>query len=82
MPNPMPTAPLKAIRAFCVECMGGSVYAVKDCPSAPGTRYQCPLYPFRQGINPYREKRVLTEERKAELAKQLQDARKKQTQNA
>lgn len=48
--------PVKAIRAFCVECMGGSSQEVKNCTSAPGSRYPCPLYPFRQGENPFRTK--------------------------
>jgi len=34
-----------AIRAFCVECMGGSLPDVKDCTSP-----NCPLYPFRLGL--------------------------------
>ena len=50
------TNPVKAIRAFCVECMGGSSQEVKNCTSASGTRYECPLYPFRQGENPFRKK--------------------------
>lgn len=33
-----------AIRAFCLQCMGGSLTDVKDCPST-----DCPLHPFRTG---------------------------------
>jgi hypothetical protein len=36
--------PLKAIRAFCIECMGFHVQEVRGCP-AP----KCPLHPFRNG---------------------------------
>jgi len=39
-------SPVKAIREYCVECMGGSRYDVKDCASAG-----CHLYPFRMGTN-------------------------------
>ena len=38
--------PLTAIRSMCVECMGGSVQAVSDCPSV-----SCSLHPFRMGKN-------------------------------
>lgn len=73
--------PVKAIRAFCVECMGGSSQEVKNCTSAPGSRYPCPLYPFRQGENPYRTPRELTEEQKSKNAENLAKAREKKTQN-
>ena len=42
------TSPLKAIRCFCIECMGGQVTYVKDCTSKT-----CPLYDFRMGKNPH-----------------------------
>jgi hypothetical protein len=38
--------PISAIRAHCVECMGGQVHEVQRC-TAP----QCSLYPFRMGKN-------------------------------
>lgn len=62
--------PVKAIRAFCVDCCGGSVYEVKLC-TAPN----CALYPFRLGKNPYRTKREMTEEQRAEAAERLAKAR-------
>ncbi len=34
--------PIKAIRAFCVYCMGNQVKLVEGC-TAP----ECPLFPFR-----------------------------------
>ena len=64
------TNPVKAIRAFCLECCGGSSYEVKDCTSK-----ECNLYPFRLGRNPYRTKRELTEEQKAAAAERLAVAR-------
>lgn len=63
--------PVKAIRAFCLECSGGSTYEVKWCP-----REVCPLYPFRMGKNPYRQRREITEEEKQALADRLREAKK------
>lgn len=63
--------PVKAIRAFCLECSGNSSAEVKDCP-----RLICPLYPFRFGKNPYRQRREMTEEEKRVLADRLREARK------
>jgi len=41
-------SPGKAIRAFCVECVGGLVRDVTRC-----TARQCALFPFRHGRNPF-----------------------------
>ena len=43
------TNPLRAIRAFCLECMGGSADGVREC-TAPN----CWLYSYRLGRNPFR----------------------------
>lgn len=40
--------PQTAIRAFCVICQGGHVASVNDC-----AKLNCPLYPFREGKNPF-----------------------------
>ncbi|MDH3378271.1 MAG: hypothetical protein OEQ39_15125 [Gammaproteobacteria bacterium] len=40
--------PLTAIRAFCVQCMGGYVQLIQTCPSV-----KCPLHAYRRGRNPY-----------------------------
>lgn len=39
--------PLTAIRAFCIQCMGGYVNLIPDC-TAP----KCPLFAYRMGKNP------------------------------
>lgn len=39
--------PVKAIRAKCLDCCGGSAHEVKLCPCV-----SCSLYPFRLGKNP------------------------------
>lgn len=40
--------PSKAIRAFCIECVGGLVREVTRC-----TARTCTLFPFRHGHNPF-----------------------------
>lgn len=67
--NPI-TNPVKAIRAYCLSCVGGSSNEVDKCPIP-----ECALYPFRFGKSPYRTKRVLTEEQKAAMAERLRKAR-------
>ena len=64
------TNPVKAIRAKCLDCCCGQANEVKLCPCS-----DCPLYPFRFGKNPYRQKRELTEEQKAAMAERLQKAK-------
>lgn len=65
------TNPVKAIRAFCMECSNGQTSEVTACPV-----YKCPLYPFRFGKNPYRQRREMTEEEKQVLVDRLKEARK------
>lgn len=64
--------PVKAIRAKCLDCSDGNSNEVKNCqiPS-------CPIFPFRLGKNPFRQKRELSPEQKAAAALRLQAARKK-----
>ena len=62
--------PVKAIRAFCIDCCGGNSHEVKLC-TAPN----CVLYPFRLGKNPYRTKREMTEEQRAAAVERLAKAR-------
>lgn len=54
--------PLKAIRAKCLECCGGSPKEVRLC-----TDESCVLHPFRTGKNPFPR-------RKRAVAKQTADA--------
>ena len=60
------TAPVKAIREHCIECMGGRDSTgykelIETCRSP-----ECALFLFRFGTNPYRSKMNLSdEERKA-----------------
>ena len=60
------TAPVKAIREHCIECMGGrDNTGYKELIETCGSP-ECALFPFRFGTNPYRSKMNLSdEERKA-----------------
>lgn len=67
----MKKSPLQAIKMKCWDCCGGSADEVKLCTC----KDDCVLWPFRTGKNPYAHKRVLTEEEKEKLRKQLQNAK-------
>lgn len=43
------TTPKKAIRAKCVECMGGMIAEIRRCTS----EHTCASWPFRLGENPF-----------------------------
>ncbi len=58
--------PLKAIRARCLDCCCGSAPEVRKCIAVI-----CPSWPFRMGVNPFRQKRVLSAEQKAAMARRL-----------
>lgn len=63
------TNPVKAIRAYCLGCVGGSYTEISRC-----TIPYCELYPFRFGVNPYRAQRELTDEEKNTLSERLKTA--------
>lgn len=65
------TNPVKAIRAKCLDCSCWQTQEVKLCD-----RVNCPLYPFRMGTNPFRTKRVMTDEQRAKAAEQLSHFRR------
>jgi hypothetical protein len=71
------TNPVKAIRAFCRECMCGVTTEIANC-TAP----ECPLYAFRFGKNPYRTKRLMTEAQRSAAAARLARAREAANENA
>ena len=45
--------PLKVMRSFCLDCMGGQPSMVKKC-----TSLGCNLWPYRMGTNPFRPKKT------------------------
>ena len=57
--------PIKAIRAYCLDCSCGSAYEVRLCPIK-----DCPLYPFREGHNP-NIKREYTDEQRKQMAERM-----------
>ena len=61
--------PLKAIREKCLDC-NNTANEVKLCPCV-----DCALYPFRLGKNPFRKKRVLTEDQKEAAVLRLAKSR-------
>ena len=64
--------PLSAIKAHCRECSGGIIDEHKNCPVTT-----CFLHPYRMGTNPFRKKRVMTDEQKTKIAERLKNARSK-----
>lgn len=56
--------PMKAIRAKCLDCSNGSANEVKLCPIV-----RCPLYAYRFGKNPNRQREYTEEEKDALLAR-------------
>lgn len=65
----MANTPLSAIKAFCVDCLGGQPRLVKDC-----TAKNCPLYPYRTGHNT-NSKRTMTKEQRQMATERLKKAR-------
>ena len=65
----MANTPLSAIKAFCVDCLGGQPKLVKGCASK-----NCPLWPYRTGHNT-NSKRTMTEEQRQMAAERLKKAR-------
>lgn len=41
-------SPIKAIRAKCIDCSGKSAAESRKCVAI-----NCPLWPFRMGVNPF-----------------------------
>lgn len=64
--------PIKAIRAKCLDCSGGSSREVERCVNK-----DCALYPYRKGHNPRIQKRELTEEEKNVLRERMKAMREK-----
>ena len=63
------TTPLRAIRAYCLDCAGTS-NEVKLCPVE-----KCVLHEWRFGHNPFAKKREMTEEQRAAVAERFRQSR-------
>lgn len=59
-----------AIRAKCIDCMGGNAAEVRRCGDVT-----CSLWPFRMGTDPWREKREMSDEDRLAAAERLRAAR-------
>lgn len=62
---------LRAIRLKCLDCSSYNIIEIKECPVK-----ECPLYPFRQGKNPFR-KRTLTDEDRQKIGERLNKTKQK-----
>lgn len=62
---------LRVIRQKCTDCCGGVRAEVDRC-----TVTKCALHPYRMGRNPFRAKRVLTDEQRAAMAERLRAHRR------
>ena len=63
--------PLKAIRDYCkYGCCNGDRKSWKDCPIE-----ECSLYPFREGVNPFRKRRVMSVDERELASRRLEEAR-------
>jgi hypothetical protein len=63
--------PQKAIKMMCLDCSGYIQKDVRECVIP-----DCPLFDFRLGKNPFRKKRVMTEEQREAAIARLAEARK------
>ena len=61
---------LKVMRAKCLECCCDNRVEVAEC----GIK-ACPLHPYRMGKNPFRVKRVLTDEQRKAAGERFAKAR-------
>ena len=64
---------LRAVHLKCYDCSAYNTLEIKECPVK-----ECPLYPFRQGKNPFR-KRELTDEQRQKIGERLNKAKQKIT---
>ena len=61
---------LRAIKLKCLDCSTYNINEIKECPVK-----LCPLYPFRQGNNPFR-KRELSEEERTKLSERMKNLKR------
>jgi hypothetical protein len=63
--------PLRAIREKCKDCCCGNASEVRKCVAV-----DCPLWPFRMGVSPFRKRRSLSRAQKRELLKRLSSSQR------
>jgi hypothetical protein len=64
--------PVKVIRQKCLDCCCGSYLEVDNC-----TVDKCPLYLWRMGKNPYRQRKAMSDAQRQALGKRLKEGRLK-----
>jgi hypothetical protein len=62
--------PLEAIRERCLDCCCQQPAEVRKCVSV-----NCPSWPYRMGTNPFRAKRVLSDEQRLAMAERFARAK-------
>lgn len=67
-----PMSVIQAVRARCLDCCAGSAQEVRYC-----TARKCPSWPFRMGVNPWRDKVKISDEERAKRAAKLAAARER-----
>lgn len=75
-PELLDLTPIRAIRAYCLDCACGSISEVRDCVKDGKRSILCPLYKYRLGHNPNRKAREYTEEERQAIAERLAKYRK------
>ena len=65
------TNPLRAIKLKCLDCSTYNTNEIKECPVK-----ECPLFPFRNGNNPFRKKRELSEEERNKLSERMKNIKR------
>lgn len=66
--------PLKHLAAEIEKCHEGALRGAEMALHSART-VACPSWPFRMGTNPFRERRVMTEEQRQAAAERLERAR-------
>ena len=67
--------PVKAIRAYCLDCCCGSSNEVDLCPRDGEHGTLCALWKYRKGHNPNITAREISEERREALHRQIRNMR-------
>ena len=62
---------LRAIRLKCLDCSTYNINEIKECPVK-----NCPLFPFRNGNNPFRKKKELSEEERNKLSERMKNIKR------
>lgn len=63
-------SPVKAIRAYCMDCCNNQPKEIKLCPAKT-----CALHDFRFGLNPFVKRPAMSDEQKQLHAEVLRRAR-------